>query len=66
MKKLIFLLILLIFASSASATVYRWVDQGGTVNFTDDYNKVPLAYQDSVQEISVPKIQRDQPILRLK
>ncbi len=31
MKKLIFLLFLLIFASTASATVYRWVDQGGTV-----------------------------------
>ena len=61
MKKLIFLLFLLVFASSSSAAVYRWVDQGGAVNFTDDYSKVPLAYHDSVQEINVPKMQRPTP-----
>ncbi|HSB05069.1 MAG TPA: DUF4124 domain-containing protein [Thermodesulfobacteriota bacterium] len=58
MKKLIFLLFLFTFASSASATVYKWVEEGGTVNFTDDFSSVPLAYHDSVQEINVPKMQR--------
>ena len=61
MKKLFSLLFLLAFASSASASIYRWVDQGGTINFTDDYSKVPSAYYDSVQEINVPKVQRATP-----
>ena len=61
MKKPIFFLFLLVFASSASAAVYRWVDQGGVVNFTDDYGKVPLVYHDSVQEINVPRMQRPTP-----
>lgn len=55
---MIFLLFLLVFASSSPAAVYRWEDQGGAVNFTDDYSKVPLAYHDSVQEINIPKRQR--------
>ena len=58
MRKLFSLLFLLTFASSASASIYRWVDQGGTINFADDYSKVPPAYHDSVQEIKVPKTQR--------
>jgi len=61
MKKLFFFLFLLVFTSSSSAAVYRWVDQGGAVNFTDDYSKVPLAYHDSVQEINIPKMQRPTP-----
>jgi hypothetical protein len=61
MKKLFSLLFLFAFASSASASIYRWVDQGGTVNFTDDYSRVPPAYYDSVQEINVPKMQRATP-----
>ena len=33
MKKLIVLLFSLIFASSASATIYRWVDEKGVVGY---------------------------------
>ena len=61
MKKMIFLLLVFVFASSSSAAVYRWVDQGGAVNFTDDYSNVPLAYHDSVQEINIPKRQTPAP-----
>ena len=64
MKKLFSLLFLLAFASSASASIYRWVDQGGTINYTDDYSRVPSAYHDSVQEvqeINVSKMQRATP-----
>jgi hypothetical protein len=56
MKKLIVLLISFIFASSASATIYRWVDQGGTINFADDYSKIPPDYRDSVEKVGVPKV----------
>ena len=56
MKKLIFILVLLIFASSAWATVYKWVDERGVVNFADDLDKVPPAYRNSVEEVKTPKM----------
>ena len=50
MKKILILSILLIFISPAyAATIYKWVDKEGVVNFTDDYNKVPSEYRDRVQ-----------------
>ena len=50
MKKVFFILFLLIFISSAyAATIYKWVDKDGVVNFTDDLEKVPLSYRDRVQ-----------------
>ena len=61
MKKLIFILFLFIFASSASATIYKWVDQGGAVNFADDYSKVPPDYRDSVEKVSTPKMEASNP-----
>jgi len=57
MKKLIFVLfILLIFASSASATIYRWVDEKGVVNFTDDVSKIPPNYRNNAEEVKVTKM----------
>ena len=45
MKKIIPFFVLLVFASSAyGASVYKWVDKGGVVNYTDDYTLVPRAY----------------------
>ena len=56
MKKLIFVLsFLFIFASSASATIYRWVDEAGVVNFSDDYSKVPPEYRHKVEEVNIQK-----------
>jgi hypothetical protein len=55
MKKLVFILFLFIFTSSAWGTVYKWVDQGGTINLADDYSKVPSDYRDNVEKVSVPK-----------
>jgi hypothetical protein len=50
MRKMFILLILLIFVSPASAhTFYKWVDEKGVVNFTDDYDNVPRAYRDRVE-----------------
>ena len=57
MKRFIFvLLFLFIFASSASATIYRWVDEKGVVNFTDDYSKVPPKYRNKVEEVNIQKM----------
>ena len=61
MKKLLFILFILIFASSASATVYKWADEGGVVNFTDDYSKVPPDYRNKVEQVSMPKMGRSTP-----
>jgi len=51
MRNLFILLILLIFSLPAySATIYRWVDKEGVVNFTDDLGKVPPAYRNQVEK----------------
>ena len=50
MKKLLILLILLIFAAPVhAATIYKWVDKEGGVHFTDDPSKVPPSYQNRVE-----------------
>ncbi len=57
MKKAILVLFLFLFVSSASAAVYRWVDERGVVNFADELDKVPPAYRNSVEETDIPGIQ---------
>ena len=54
MKKLPFILFIFIFifVTSASATVYKWVDKNGAVNFSDDYSKVPPDYRNKVEELN--------------
>jgi chromosome segregation ATPase len=50
MSKIITLLALLIFVSSAyGATIYKWVNTAGVVNYTDDYSLVPPAYHDRLE-----------------
>ena len=56
MKKLLFILFIFIFASSAWATVYKWVDPGGVVHFSDDLSKVPPDYRNKVEEVNIPKM----------
>ena len=50
MTKTAFWIILWLFLpwSLQAATIYKWVDKNGVVNFTDDYTKVPPAYRDRV------------------
>ena len=56
MKKFILVLsFLFIFASSASAVIYRWVDEKGVVNFSDDYSRVPPEYRHKVEEVNIQK-----------
>ncbi|MGZ6231545.1 MAG: DUF4124 domain-containing protein [Syntrophales bacterium] len=46
MKKILIMLILLMFTVPAYATtVYKWVDEKGVINFTDDYTKIPPAFR---------------------
>ena len=50
MKKLLICLTLLIFAAPGyAATIYKWVDKQGVVNFTDDISKVPPAYRNQIE-----------------
>ena len=50
MKKFPILLILLMFTLPAHATtIYKWVDDKGVINFTDDYTKVPPAFRSKVK-----------------
>ena len=58
MKKLLFVLFIFIFASSAWATVYKWVDERGVAKFSDDLSKVPPDYRNKVEEVNIPKIAR--------
>jgi len=58
MKKAIVLLLTLacfVFTSFASATIYRWVDEKGVTNFTDDYDKIPPTYRDKAEQVKVAK-----------
>ena len=50
MRKLFIILILLTFSITAYAhTFYKWMDEEGVVNFTDDYSNVPPSYRDRVE-----------------
>lgn len=49
-KVILLLLILLFFFSPCyGATVYQWVDNNGTYNFTDDHEKIPPVYRNQVR-----------------
>jgi len=68
MRKMVICLILLIFVTPAYAhTFYKWVDEKGIVNYTDDYNSIPSAYRNRVEiewiheEGSTPPIQKMAP-----
>jgi hypothetical protein len=55
MRTLYIISCLLIFVSSASAAVYKWVDDKGVENFAEDVSKVPPDYRDKVEEVALPK-----------
>jgi len=44
----IFILFLTAFAVFAHAEVYRWTDDDGVINFTDDYVQIPVHYRSRV------------------
>jgi hypothetical protein len=46
----VIMLVSLLISQSSHAEFYKWVDEKGTVHFTDDPNKVPKKYSDTVSE----------------
>ncbi|MDI6764233.1 MAG: DUF4124 domain-containing protein [Thermodesulfobacteriota bacterium] len=61
-------LVTLFIASTLQAhTFYKWVDEKGVVNYTDDYNTIPPAYRNRVEiewvheEGPLPPVQRMTP-----
>ncbi len=56
MKISVFLFSLfLLFGSLAYGDVYKWVDEKGTLHFTDDLSKIPEKYRPEVETIKKPK-----------
>lgn len=54
MSKAIMLLVVFVLTAGISAAeMYKWVDDKGTINFTEDYSKIPKKYRKKV------KIKRD-------
>jgi hypothetical protein len=51
----LFVAILIGIASLAFGDMYKWVDEKGTVHFTDDYFKIPERYRTEVESREVPK-----------
>jgi len=63
MSKTFFLLaILVVLALPASAEMYKWVDEKGTVHFTDDISSIPGKYRENVEERKTPKGTPDQDV----
>ena len=48
-KFFIFLILFTFIIPAYGVTIYKWVDEKGVVNFTDDYNQIPSDYRDRVE-----------------
>ncbi len=46
---LLILLMILLSSPLQAHTFYKWVDEKGVVNYTDDYNTIPLAHRDRIE-----------------
>jgi len=56
MRHAFLLVILLVIAGSpAYAEMYKWVDEKGTIHFTDDFSKIPEKYRPDAQSQKTPK-----------
>lgn len=56
-----------LFTSQPSfAQVYKWVDEKGTVNFTDDPNKVPVKYKIKVDTLDINPKESPPPTLSVR
>ncbi len=49
LKAFTVLVLLMVTAGFAAADMYKWVDDKGTVNFTEDYAKIPKKYRKKVK-----------------
>jgi len=46
---IIFLLLLFLLPHFASAEIYKWINEDGSIGFTDEINKVPEQYRNKVE-----------------
>ncbi len=67
---LLSIIVLGVFVASSYGEMYRWVDEKGTVHFTDDLSSIPERYRDDAEtrkppkETATPKPQeKSQPLL---
>lgn len=54
MKSIMMLLLVAVLAQPAMGETYRWIDERGTVNFTEDPGKVPKKFRKKMTVISDP------------
>jgi clan AA aspartic protease (TIGR02281 family) len=50
----LFIVILIVFVSSAYGEMYKWVDEKGTLHFADDLSKVPEQYRPGAEMLKAP------------
>jgi len=56
MNKLLMIILFIVFISEISfAEVYKWVDEKGVVNFTDDILQVPEKYRPKAEKMGLPE-----------
>jgi clan AA aspartic protease (TIGR02281 family) len=53
--------VLLLPLSVAVGKIYKWVDQRGTVHFTDNPAAIPASYRDQIETLAEPDLPRPQP-----
>ena len=61
-KTFLILTILMALALPVSAEMYKWVDEKGTVHFTDDISSIPEKYREDVEERETSKETPDQEV----
>ena len=51
----VLLLLILSFSLPASAEIYKWVDDKGVINFTDNRDAIPAKYRKKAVQVSSEK-----------
>ena len=61
----IFIAVIVYCAVSLGQEIYQWVDEKGTVHFTDDVSQIPEKYQDQVTKKKTPPKPAPSPSIKL-
>jgi clan AA aspartic protease (TIGR02281 family) len=48
------LLLAAFFPPNSSADIYKWIDSGGTMHFSDNFNDIPPEYRNNLKIITAP------------
>jgi hypothetical protein len=55
MKRIVLILLVLISPELSFAQAYKWIDEKGSIHFTDDIVQVPEKYRSEVEKIGLPE-----------